>query len=61
MELYQLRYFVELARQRSFTQAAKRLDLATPALSVQVQKLEEELGAPLFIRGQKQTGTDAGG
>lgn len=55
MELYQLRYFVELARQKSFTQAARRLDLATPALSVQIQKLEEELGARLFLRGQKQT------
>jgi len=55
MELYQLRYFVELARQKSFTQAARRLDLATPALSVQIQKLEEELGVRLFLRGQKQT------
>jgi fatty-acyl-CoA synthase len=55
MELYQLRYFVELARQRSFTRAAKRLDLAKPALSVQIQKLEEELGSRLFVRGQKQT------
>jgi len=55
MELYQLRYFVELARQQSFTRAARRLDLATPALSVQMQRLEEELGARLFVRGQKQT------
>ena len=61
MELYQLRYFTELARQRSFTQAAKRLDLATAALSVQIQKLEEEFGAPLFVRGQKQTVLTAAG
>lgn len=55
MELYQLRYFVEAARQRSFTQAAKRLSLATAALSVQMQKLEAELGVPLFVRGQRQS------
>ena len=55
MELYQLRYFVEAARQRSFTQAARRLGLATPALSVQMRKLEAELGAALFVRGQRQT------
>lgn len=55
MDLYQLRYFVEAARQRSFTRAAKRLDLATPALSIQIQKLEAELGAKLFVRGQRQS------
>jgi len=55
VELYQLRYFVEAARQRSFTKAAKRLDLATPALSVQIQKLETEMGASLFVRGQRQS------
>jgi fatty-acyl-CoA synthase len=55
VELYQLRYFVEAARQRSFTQAAKRLNLATPALSVQMQKLEAELGVALFVRGQRQS------
>jgi len=33
----------------------KRLDLATPALSLQIQKLEKELGTRLFNRGQKET------
>src|ERR1051326_1615782 len=55
MELYQLQYFVEVARNRNFTRAAKRLDLATPALSLQIQKLENELGTRLFNRGQKET------
>lgn len=50
-----MRYFVEAARQRSFTQAAKRLNLATAALSIQMQKLEAELGVPLFVRGQRQS------
>src|SRR5216684_1559706 len=55
MELYQLQYFIEVARNRNFTRAAKRLDLATPALSLQIQKLEKELGTRLFNRGQKET------
>jgi DNA-binding transcriptional LysR family regulator len=55
MELYQLRYFVEVAREQSFTRAARRLSLATPALSLQIQNLEKELGTGLLIRGQRQT------
>src|SRR5438876_7351073 len=55
MELYQLQYFVEVARNRNFTRVAKRLNLATPALSLQIQKLEKELGTRLFNRGQKET------
>lgn len=61
MELYQLNYFVELARQGNFTRAAARLNLAQPALSQQMHKLEEELGAPLFIRGRRQTLLTAAG
>src|SRR5258706_336658 len=55
MELYQLQYFIEVARNRNFTRAGKRLNLATPALSLQIQKLEKELGTRLFNRGQKET------
>src|SRR5437667_232350 len=55
MELYQLQYFIEVARNRNFTRAAKRLSLATPALSLQIQKLEKELGTRLLNRGQKET------
>src|SRR5207253_4491138 len=55
MDLYQLQYFVEVAKNRNFTRAAKRLNLATPALSLQIQKLEKELGVRLFNRGQKET------
>ena len=36
---------------RSFTRAAKQLSLTQPAVSHQIQRLEEELGAPLFLRG----------
>lgn len=61
MELYQLAYFVEVARQHNFTRAAERLHLAQPALSQQIQKLEAELGAELFVRGRRQTLLSAAG
>lgn len=61
MELYQLEYFLEASRQRSFTRAAARLNLAQAALSEQMRKLEAELGAPLFHRARRgSTLTSAG-
>jgi LysR family transcriptional regulator, hydrogen peroxide-inducible genes activator len=61
MELYQLRYFVEAARQRNFTRAATRLHLAQAALSEQIRKLEQELGAVLFQRGRRESTLTAAG
>ncbi len=61
MELYQLEYFLEAARQRSFTRAAGRLHLAQAALSEQMRKLESELGAPLFHRARRETTLTAAG
>lgn len=61
MELYQLRYFLEVARQRNFTRAAARLNLAQPALSEQIRNLEEELGAVLFERGRRESTLTAAG
>ena len=61
MELYQLAYFLEIARQRSFTRAAEHLHMAQPALSQQMKNLEQELGAELFIRGRKETQLTAAG
>lgn len=61
MELYQLGYFIEIARQRSFTRAAERLHMAQPALSQQMKNLENELGTALFIRGRKETQLTAAG
>ena len=61
MELYQLEYFLEAARQRSFTRAAAHLHLAQAALSEQMRKLESELGAPLFSRGRRETVLTAAG
>ena len=61
MELYQLEYFLEAAKQRNFTRAAQRLLLAQAALSEQIRKLEQELGATLFDRGHRETTLTAAG
>jgi len=46
----QLDAFVAVARTLNFTKAADRLNITQSALSQRVRKLEEELGAALFIR-----------
>lgn len=61
MELDQLRYFLSVAEQGSFTRAAEEVSLSQPALSRSIQRLEEELGQPLFDRqARKVVLTDAG-
>lgn len=48
-----LRYFVEVAAQRSFTRAAETLLVAQPAISTQIQQLERYLGFDLFVRSSR--------
>src|SRR5579884_920467 len=61
MDLQQMRYTIAVAEEGNFTRAAERLYLTQPALSVQVRKLEQELGTPLFVRlGREVALTSAG-
>lgn len=53
MELRQLRYYVGVARELSFTRAAAKLRVAQPALSRQIRQLEEEIGTRLLERGAR--------
>ena len=51
--LRQLRYFVEIAEQRSFSRAAAASRIAQSALSRQILQLEEDLGTPLLTRNAR--------
>lgn len=50
MTLTQLKYALALKKYQNFKKAAEQLDISQPALSVQVQKLEDEIGIKLFNR-----------
>ncbi|WP_019216353.1 LysR substrate-binding domain-containing protein [Legionella tunisiensis] len=61
MNLRDLHYFVVLAEVMHFGEAAKRCHVSQPTLSMQLKKLEEELGVSLFERTNKQVMlTDSG-
>jgi LysR family transcriptional regulator, benzoate and cis,cis-muconate-responsive activator of ben and cat genes len=53
MEFRQLQYFLGVANELHFSKAAEKLFIAQPALSRQIQALEENLGVMLFERDKR--------
>ena len=61
MNIYNLRYFVTLARIRQYTKAAEELCITQPSLSHAISQMEKELGVKLFEKnGDKITLTQFG-
>ena len=52
MDLHLLENIVSIAEEKSITKAAEKRFVTQSALNQQLQKLEEELGAPLFVRAR---------
>src|SRR5579884_359406 len=61
MDTRQLRAFCEVVERKSFSQAAERLGITQPAVSLQVRALEKRLGTQLLDRsGRRVEPTEAG-
>lgn len=61
MELNRLKYFLSVAEHLNFSAAAEALNMSQPPLSLQIKKLEEEVGAKLFVRTSRSVAlTQAG-
>ena len=53
MNTVRMRYFIEVAKRGSFSEAARRLYTAQPNLSKQIAQMEQELGFALFVRTRR--------
>ena len=54
MTLNELRFIVAVAQERNFRRAAEKSFISQPALSLAIQKLEDELGLKIFERGKSE-------
>jgi LysR family transcriptional regulator, benzoate and cis,cis-muconate-responsive activator of ben and cat genes len=61
VELRQLQYFLAVAERLSITEAARDLQMAQPALSQAITKMERQLGAVLFDRSKRRLRLTAAG
>ncbi|MFJ4142049.1 LysR family transcriptional regulator [Pseudomonas sp. NPDC089734] len=61
MDIKQLKFLIALDETRHFGQAAARCNITQPTLSMRLRNLEEELGLPLVMRGQRFEGFTAPG
>ena len=53
MNIEQMKYVIEIAKEGSISKAAKKLHLSASAISQSIAQLEEELAIPIFERSQK--------
>ena len=59
MQVRHLRYFLEVLEAQNLSRASEKLNITQPALTKAIQRLEEELGVPLFVRDSRGvTGTE---
>ncbi len=61
MTTKQMEYILELSKTKNFNRAAANLYITQPALTYQIQRAEEELGFPLFVRSGKGANMTAAG
>lgn len=54
MTLNELRYIVAVSQEKNFRRAAEKVFVSQPALSLAIQKLEEELGVQIFERSRTE-------
>jgi len=53
MNLRDLKYIVEVAREKNFARASQKVFVSQPALSMQIKKLEDNLGVNIFERDKQ--------
>ncbi len=54
MDIRTMQYYLAVVREGTISAAAKALHVSQPSLSRQMKELEEELGAALFVRGNRK-------